>query len=297
MDGTVIACKKASYSSISVSCQRNDTTGIMATMLNPRKSDCGFAGILERPAKVPKIQEDKDDNDDDDDDDDDRATTAQPPVNPTHEISSSSSSSRHAEEKVSVWIQVDEGSGNEQQRQRQQQKFSNHIFATRSQGLSFVRCELEGSLSPPLPSPFAPLLGWNLELYCSSKLNSIDYYSPKPRLYGYNLDHLNAAGVQLGSQWSNGLTLYYALSGTIFVTGRRLSDGRPLTKNTLQGVLTFIQDCKQQLYNGTLDVPLQETLEDWAEDYKSGTYKALTSTARDIYNCWDWKTDAIDHRQ
>ena len=191
-----------------------------------------------------------------------------------------------AAEPTSVWIEVQEGEGN-----GLANIMTNHIFANKAQGLDFVREHL-GSVSPPLRSPFCELTGWNIEIYCRPDYNDV---SQAGRVIGRVRGHLNAAGIYLGSDLYDGLTRYNNMSGRIFVTGRFHKDGKPLNNDNLWGLLNFIWDA-MDLYDGTLDEPIQPTLQHWSTQYKQGSWVPRGGSGGiDIYSN-DFSKGARDHQ-
>lgn len=68
----------------------------------------------------------------------------------------------------------------------------------------------------------------------------------------------------------SGLSVNTNSSGRIFVTGRRLSDDKPLTSDVLFGILNFIWDAMDLYAEGE---PVWPYLKRWAEEYKGGTWE------------------------
>jgi hypothetical protein len=88
-----------------------------------------------------------------------------------------------------------------------------------------------GNTIGPLRSPFSELIGWSVEIYCSKVHNVMDGPSCANGRPEGTVN--NGAGIYLGCSVHNGLSPYINLSGRIFVTGRRQSDGNPLTSDVL----------------------------------------------------------------
>lgn len=85
------------------------------------------------------------------------------------------------------------------------------------------------------------------------------------------------------------------MSGCIFVTGRCLKDGKPLNKDILWVLLNFIWDA-MDLYDGTLDVPIQATLRQRAAQYNQGSWvPGGGSGGVDVYS-HNFLQGAKDHR-
>lgn len=117
-----------------------------------------------------------------------------------------------------VFIQVEAGEGN-----GLSNRMTNHVFENKSQGLTHVSEAFQGRMSRPLKSPFAELLGWHLEFYCSTNENEMR--SGMMPFVGKQCFPLNGAGIFLGCDLQSGISRYNNLSGEIFVCGRRASDG------------------------------------------------------------------------
>ena len=191
------------------------------------------------------------------------------------------------ENPVSVWIEVQQGEGN-----GLTNVMINHIFANKAEGLEFARSSLAGSTNPPLRSPFCELTGWDVEIYCGKAYN----ITVRPgQVHGGGGGGMNSAGVYLGCDLNDGMTRYNNISGTIFVTGRRLSDGKPLNKDILWGLLNFIWDA-MDLFDGTLNLPREPTLQKWAKRYKEGSWVPRGGDGGiDVYSN-DFSQRARDHR-
>jgi hypothetical protein len=82
-----------------------------------------------------------------------------------------------------------------------------------------------GKTIGPLGSPFSELVGWSVEILCSKAYNEVD----GGRVYGEG--PFNGAGMYLTSNIHTGFSVNTNLSGRIIVTGRRQSDGKPLTSD------------------------------------------------------------------
>jgi hypothetical protein len=162
----------------------------------------------------------------------------------------------------SIWIEVTEGEGN-----GLSNTMMNHIFPNKGGFWKYVKDDADFAhrLSiGPLRSPFSELLGWSVEVYCSKVYNEMG----RGRVLGQG--PLNGAGIYLTSSVDSGLSVNTNLSGRIFVTGRRQSDGKPLTSDVLFGILNFIWDA-MDLYGE--DEPVFPYLKRWAKGYKQGTWE------------------------
>jgi hypothetical protein len=143
----------------------------------------------------------------------------------------------------------------------------NHIFPNKGDFWKYVKDDADFAhrLSiGPLRSPFSELVGWSVEIYCSKVYNEMN----RGRAIGQG--PLNGAGIYLTSSVDSGLSVNTNLSGRIFVTGRRQSDGKPLTSDVLFGILNFIWDA-MDLYGD--DEPVFPYLKRWAKEYKQGTWE------------------------
>jgi hypothetical protein len=163
----------------------------------------------------------------------------------------------------SIWIEVSAGEGN-----GLCNTMMNHIFPNKEDGWNYVKQDPEfahGNTIGPLRSPFSELVDWSVEIYCSKAYNHLDGPS---RVHGNG--PLNGAGIYLTSSINTGMSVNVNLSGRIFVTGRRQSDGKPLTSDVLWGILNLIWDA-MDLY-GESD-PVWPYLKSWANAYKAGTWE------------------------
>ncbi|KAL7573081.1 hypothetical protein ACA910_018767 [Epithemia clementina (nom. ined.)] len=212
---------------------------------------------------------------------------------------------------VSVWIQVEEGEGN-----GLVNAMVNHIFANKHEGFQFVRKSKQlqaPHISPPLRSPFCELMGWDVEIYCSTKYNRVlgGYHNGGELSvlgYGDNDDGAakNGAGIYLGCDLGDGLTRYDNLAGPIFVTGRRQSDGQPLNQKILWGLLNVIWDA-MDLYDGTcgdyddddeFDAAVRSTLQKWASSYQKGEWIPQGGFGGvNVYSTDFTIGDYVDHRK
>jgi hypothetical protein len=168
-----------------------------------------------------------------------------------------------ADDPKSIWIEVTEGEGN-----GLSNTMMNHIFPNKHDGWNYVKQQPQfahGNTIGPLRSPFSELIGWSVEVYCSKAYNEM--VGPS-RVNGGG--PLNGAGVFLGCPVDTGLSVNPSLSGRIFVTGRRQSDGKPLTSDALFGILNFIWDA-MDLYGDC--EPVGPHLKRWTLAYKRGTWE------------------------
>ncbi|CAB9508710.1 expressed unknown protein [Seminavis robusta] len=180
-----------------------------------------------------------------------------------------------------------------------------HIFSNKSEGYEFVKAQDEFAnegTSRALRSPYCELLGWDVEMYCSTLVNRIN----KP-LSGVvdvkgngEISNINAAGIYLGCDLQSGITRHVDLEGRIFVTGRNQT-GNTMTVDVLWGILNFIWDA-MTLYasraDGTGDT---ETLLKWCKDYHQGIWqpRGANDSNVDVYcviaeNCRA-EESTIDH--
>jgi hypothetical protein len=122
--------------------------------------------------------------------------------------------------------------------------------------------------SPPLTSPFGELLGWDIQMYCNTKLNTIQ---SDGRVFGERGDIINGGAIYLGCELESGLSRYTNLTGDVYVTGRRMSDGRSLNRDSLWGIMNLIWDA-MDLYGAEDDDAILPTLQRWASRYKAQTW-------------------------
>jgi hypothetical protein len=173
----------------------------------------------------------------------------------------------------SIWIEVTEGEGN-----GLSNTMMNHIFPRKEDFWKYVKDDAEFAhriTIGPLRSPFSELIGWSVEVYCSKVYNRMDgglVFGEGP---------LNGAGIYLTSSVQSGISINTNLSGRIFVTGRRQSDGKPLTSDVLFGILNFIWDAMDMYGDGE---PVLPDLKRWAKDYKQGTWEPGGGGGADVYN-------------
>ena len=120
---------------------------------------------------------------------------------------------------------------------------TNHVFPDKDAGKKFAKNYFGGAISPAMLAPFPfHFMGWTIEVYCDPNLQR-----------GMNFEgKLNGAGIYLGCRLDNGLSEWTSMRGHIFVTGRRHSDGAPLTSAILWGILNFQYDA-MDFYDGTID--------------------------------------------
>jgi hypothetical protein len=134
------------------------------------------------------------------------------------------------EEKAqSIWIEVTEGAGS-----GLENTMMNHIFSSKEDGWNYVKEQADfanGKMIGPLVSPFSELVGWSVEIYCSKAYNEVD----GERVIGQE-GPFNGAGIYLTSNIHTGFSVNTNLSGRVFVTGQRQSDGKPLTSDVLWGI-------------------------------------------------------------
>ncbi|GKZ01547.1 hypothetical protein MPSEU_001105300 [Mayamaea pseudoterrestris] len=169
------------------------------------------------------------------------------------------------EHPTGICIHVDRGEGS-----GLINKLVQHVIAT-PDDILIVAADTFGNdlMSPPLPSPFGRLLGWDIQMYCNSRMNEI---LPNGRIFGMRNDVINSAAIYLGCELQSGLSRYTNLTGDIFVTGRRMSDGRCLNKDSLWGILNFIWDAMDLYGEENADEIVMPTLQMWARRYKEQTW-------------------------
>ena len=184
-----------------------------------------------------------------------------------------------------VFIHVDALEGN-----GLSNRMVNHTFKSKQDGLMHVFDAFQASMSRPLRSQFAELLGWRLEIYCKTNQNSIT--SGVIEVSGVPGFELNGAGIYLGCSVQSGISRFNNLCGEIYVCGRRVADGKPLVSDSLWGILNFIWDA-MDLY-GEEEDPMP-TIVSWAKKYQQGTWGPLGGTgganvyATDVVHCNVWK--------
>jgi hypothetical protein len=64
------------------------------------------------------------------------------------------------------------------------------------------------------------------------------------------------------------------LTGDVYVTGRRRSDGKCLNRDSLWGILNYCWDA-MDLYGQDKDDRIQPTLRRWAQQYKDKTWEPM----------------------
>lgn len=116
-------------------------------------------------------------------------------------------------------------------------------------------------MSPGLRSSFSELLGWSIEIFCSSRANRIELGSNNAWVDEMKYQGMNAAGTSLGCRLSTGRSKYTDMDGTIFVTGRNKAGDVLTTNIVLWGILNVISD-SMEYYDGTLDTYPAPTLND-----------------------------------
>ena len=181
---------------------------------------------------------------------------------------------------LSIWVEVHHGEGN-----GLLNPMTQHIFANKADGLAYVQSQPEFSndqTSRPLRSPFCELLGWDVEMFCSTLFNRIHppYEGLVDAMGNGELKEINGAAIYLGCDVQSGITRHMDVEGRIFVTGRNQS-GRSLTADILWGILNFIWD-SMSLYgkpDGSADT---ETLSKWLSEYKKGTWQPRGGTEANI---------------
>lgn len=141
---------------------------------------------------------------------------------------------KHHPEAIFVKIEAGEGNGLTNQ-------MTNYVFENKDRGLAFVLRELHGHMSRPLRSQLAEILGWKLEVYCSTTLNQL-HSSGMMEVLGQGSSTLNGAGIHLGCDIQSGISRFNDLCREIYVFGRRIKDGRLIVSDSLWGALNFIWD-------------------------------------------------------
>lgn len=172
---------------------------------------------------------------------------------------------------LSIWVEVKHGEGNGINNPMIQ-----HIFSNKEEGHSFVQGQDEFSgncTSHPLRSPYCELLGWDVEMYCSTIYNRI--HKPLEGLVDVigngELQRINGAGIYLGCDVQSGITRHVDVEGRIFVTGRNQT-GRSMTVDVLWGLLNFIWDC-MSLYGRPDKTADTNKLAEWVSEYRQGTWQ------------------------
>lgn len=119
-------------------------------------------------------------------------------------------------------------------------------------------------------SPFSfHFMGWTIEVYCNPDLQiEISPRSDFIQVRGGG-GEINAAAIFLGCGLDTGLSQWSSLTGPVFVTGRRHSDGATLTNEVLWGCLNFLSDA-MELY-GDGGNPLS-VFRRWGDKYKQRTW-------------------------
>lgn len=182
---------------------------------------------------------------------------------------------------LSVWVEVHHGEGN-----GLNNPMTQHIFANKKDGLAYVQSQQEfasNETSRPLRSPFCELLGWNVEMFCSTLFNKI--HPPYDGLVdamgnGELKVPCNGAGIYLGCDVQSGITRHMDVEGRIFVTGRNQS-GRSLTADILWGILNFIWD-SMSLYGRPDGGADTEMLLKWLVEYGDGNWQPKSGSYADI---------------
>lgn len=164
-------------------------------------------------------------------------------------------------EQPCVFIDVEAGEGN-----GLTQDMKNWTFSNKEQGLAHVKAAFHNQVGPPLRSPFCELLGWSVEIYCSTRGND---FTPTG-VYGKRVDGMNGAGIYLGCDVQGGMTRFFNLDGRIFVTGCRNMDGKPLVSDSLWGILNFI--CDAMDWYGDDEDPVPK-IQRQAKKYREGIWQ------------------------
>jgi hypothetical protein len=180
----------------------------------------------------------------------------------------------------SIWIEVRPGIGI-----GVNNPMMNHIFPNKENGWNYVQRTKKfayGNAIGPLRSPFSELIGWSVEMYCSNVYNLMDgpfhVNGRRPRDGSWHKG-LNDAASYLGSFVETGRSPYNTIAGRIWITGRRQSDGKPLTSENLCGILSFIGDAMDLFADRELpvfgnDEHVGPIFRRWAEAYKRGTWES-----------------------
>lgn len=175
------------------------------------------------------------------------------------------------ESPLSIWVEVRHGEGNGIHNPMIQ-----HIFSNKAEGYEYVKAQNEFAndcTSRPLRSPYCELLGWDVEMYCSTLFNRV--HLPNGGLVDVigngELSHINGAGIYLGCDIQSGITRHVDVEGRIFVTGRN-QKGRTLTVDILWGILSFIWDC-MSLYGRPDGSGDTDTLARWCNEYRQGIWQ------------------------
>ncbi|GKZ01548.1 hypothetical protein MPSEU_001105400 [Mayamaea pseudoterrestris] len=100
------------------------------------------------------------------------------------------------------------------------------------------------TLARPLTIPFAELLGWSVEMYCSTTCNT---FSDDGWCTGNAGEQINRIGVLLGTDPKTGQSMYPNIRGDIYLYGRRISDGSAMMDQHLFGIVAFIIEVMAQL--------------------------------------------------
>jgi hypothetical protein len=189
-------------------------------------------------------------------------------------------------EPKSIWIEVGAGVGD-----GLHNPMMNHIFSNKHDGWKHVTQQpqfAQGNAIGPLRSPFSEFIGWSFEMYCSKVDNYMDgpsHVNGRGPMGGCGNKNSNGAARYLGSFVETGLSPYTTLSGRIWVTGRRQSDGKPLTSENLLGILSFIADAMDLFEDREL--PVRPNLLRWAEAYKRGTWESCEGGCAGDFFCTD----------
>lgn len=180
---------------------------------------------------------------------------------------------------LSIWVEVKHGEGNGINNPMIQ-----HIFSNKAEGQRFVQGQEEfcDCTSHPLRSPYCELLGWDVEMYCSTIYNRI--HNPLEGLVDVigngELQRINGAGIYLGCDVQSGITRHVDVEGRIFVTGRNQT-GRSMTVDVLWGLLNFIWDC-MSLYGRPDKTADTNKLAEWVREYRQGTWQPKGGNDEDI---------------
>jgi len=180
---------------------------------------------------------------------------------------------------ASVWIEVEEREGN-----GLGNTTVNHAFPNKQEGFEFAKAQFGGNIGFPLRSFFCELLGYSVEIYCSTSCNDFSDLFPSGRVNGSygSQAGLNGAGIYLGCGGQSELSSYNNMKGKIFVTGRRNRDGRPLVSDALWGILNFIWDA-MDLYGDEED-PMS-VITKWSREYHRETWTPRGGDAGiNVYN-------------
>jgi hypothetical protein len=186
----------------------------------------------------------------------------------------------------SVWVELPPGDC-----VRFNERAKNHVFRSKTAGIKYVTGLKEfsnGKTSCPATSALACDLGWDVEIYCSGKSNILDKASGK-----FIQSRWMEARVRLGrppafkgdgnGPGGNFSEEIRGVDGTLFITGRRRSDGCPLNSNMLAGILAFKWQEEKERQDGSCSYSLSSKKCYLEKTWRMGPPVSWSLEIRNVY--------------